>query len=167
MIGSWIKRKTEQAILKSASEDLERFMQGLQGQTADELAMLRIGATELRINMRQTGNSIDSVMDLPGLTPDEDIRLSMLLPRTIKGFQKEKMMVSAACAMVWLHSLRAYTIPELRLRGREMWQQLEKGNPSLESALVDYEAATGNPLPPDVYDEVERVPIGLEPGGAA
>ena len=41
--------------------------------------------------------------------------------------QKEGNTAAAAAMMVWHNSLRAGSTPEIRVNGREMWAQLERG----------------------------------------
>jgi len=65
--------------------------------------------------------------------------------------------------MILLHSVRALNVPEIRGLGREMWKELERGFPYVEDTLEEIRGLTGNPLPPNIDDELKFIPHGLEP----
>jgi hypothetical protein len=70
----------------------------------------------------------------------------------------EERFAEATAAMVWVHSLRALSFPEIRYLGREMWQQLERGREHVLPALQVAGAS------PEVYLEAMRmVPEDLNP----
>lgn len=162
MLG-WLKRRAELASLRAATEDLDRFLAGLQGATSEELGVLVAIATFLRANLRKEGILPDSVLGI-GLpaTPDEEITAVMQLPRLIKLFQKEGQSSDAAGAMVWLHSVRVIALyPELRNKGREMWRELSRGFGQAPQALNDIQALAGKPVPAAAFDMIEFVPPPL------
>jgi len=162
MLG-WLKRRAELASLRAATEDLDRFVARLQGATSEELGMVVAIATILRTNFRSEGILPDAVLGVgASATPDEEISTIIQLPRWIQLFQKEGQPSDAAGTMVWLHSVRVIALyPELRNKGREMWQELHRGFGHAPQALEDIQALTGKTIPSEAFDMVEFVPPPL------
>jgi hypothetical protein len=64
--------------------------------------------------------------------------------------------------MVWLHTLRCLTTPELRDLGRQMWQELERGFPHTPEALARIEAVTHRASPPGTLPACHFIPQDLD-----
>jgi hypothetical protein len=52
---------------------------------------------------------------------------------------------------------------ELRLQGRMMWSELQRGFDGAETALENVCPLTGKPIPPQAREEQRFIPDGLEP----
>jgi hypothetical protein len=161
MLGGWLRRKTEPATIKGAREELERFVESLRAMSDEEIGAVVGMAALVRTALRQSGL-------LPGesitVTPDSKQATTQLaVLELIQSHQTEQRHAEAVGAMVWLHSLRALSIPEVRLLGRQMWGQLERGQPHALAALQNM----GIPPLSDVIFECSRFPEELHPTGTA
>lgn len=164
MLGNWLRRRIQRAGVKGAITDLERFVVGLRRQSPEDIGMLVAVATILRVNLRSEGKLPDEVLRLGTLVPqDKQADTQWYVSRLIRRFQKMKRPSDAAGAMVWLHSLRAYAYPEVRLLARQMWGELERGFPHAFDALRFIEQTTGRSLPLGSLQASHFVPEGLEP----
>jgi hypothetical protein len=161
MLRGWLRRKTELATIKGAREDLERFVESLRGMSDEEIGAVVGMAALVRTALRQSGL-------LPGesltVTPDSQQATTQLgVSELIQRYQTEQRHAEAVGAMVWLHSLRALSISEVRLLGRQMWAQLERGQPHALAALQNM----GIPPLAEVIAECSRIPEGLVPTESA
>ena len=80
----------------------------------------------------------------------------------IKQFQKMGQPSDALGVWVWLHSVRALNVPEIRIFGRQMWKELVRGFPFALQALQQMRD-TGAILPNGIEWELSFIPHGLEP----
>ena len=164
MIGNWIKRKVQLAAVKGAREDLERFVLSLRGMSSEEIGTLVAVATVIRVNLQSQGGLPEGALGvgLP-VSGAEHADIQACLSNLVRLFQKERQPSDAAGAMVWLHSLRSFAYPEIRLLCRCMWEELARGFPHAERALTDIEALTGKSIPDEAIRSCNFVPPGLEP----
>jgi hypothetical protein len=153
----WLKRKVQIKAVQAAEEDIERFLKGLRGSRIEELAMITAVATHWRI--------VFATQDIDLLDPVEAERkkpvLLMQINLLIKEVQREKPSMAAGL-MVWLHTVRAANMPEIRAQGREMWTELAKSFHEVRSAAEMFETVTGVQL---YTKDPTHIPIGLEPRG--
>jgi hypothetical protein len=157
MLGGWLRRKTELATVKGAREDLERFVESLRGMSDEEVGSVVGMAALVRTVLRQSGQLPDQLLTV---TPDSKQATTQLaVLELIERYQTEQRHAEAVGAMVWLHSLRALSIPEVRLLGRQLWGQLKRGQPHALAALQDM----GVPPLADVIVECSRIPEELDP----
>jgi hypothetical protein len=159
----WLKRRAELASLRAATEDMERFLAGLQGGTSEEMGGVVATATLIRLYLREEGILPDELLGI-GLhpTPDQEIAVIVKLPRYIQLLQQKDQLADAAGVMVWLHTVRAIVLyPELRNKGREIWRELARGFSHAPQALRDKEEFFGTVIPPQAYDMVDFVPPPL------
>lgn len=164
MFGSWLKRRAQLNAVRDATADLERFVLSLKGQSADELGMLVAIAAVMRMNMRQEGRLPDEALGVGvPLSDDQQDAIQANMSRLIREWQKMNQPTDAAGGMVWLHSLRAYRYPEVRLLGRQMWGELQRGFPTVFEAFDFIEKATQKPLPLGCLQASQFIPVGLEP----
>lgn len=161
MLGGWLRRKTELATIKGAREDLERFVESLRGMSDEEIGAVVGMAALVRTALRQSGLLPEESITV---TPDSKQATTQLaVLELIQRHQAEQRHAEAVGAMVWLHSLRALSIPEARLLGRQMWGQLERGQSHALAALQDM----GIPPLAEVIFECSRIPEELHPTGIA
>ena len=161
-MGNWLKRKIQIASVKAATEDLERFLKSLRGASDEEIGMLVVVATMIRVNLRKKGRLHDEYLRIP--TPGDGSGYAPLfLSRLIKTFQKNGQPTDASGAMVWLHTVRSLAFPELRVLGREMWGELHRGFPYVERSFSEIEAMTNSPVSDMVRIEAKFLPSDLAP----
>ncbi|MAI91284.1 MAG: hypothetical protein CBB65_12640 [Hyphomonadaceae bacterium TMED5] len=90
--------------------------------------------------------------------PLED--LILFLGKETQGFQRHGKPHLAAGCRVWHMTARAFSQPELRILGREMWTELRKGFPhAADGAAVIFKMTGDLPRSSD-YD---KIPPGLVP----
>lgn len=160
----WIKRKVEIASINAATNDIDRFIKGLQGSASDEIAAGVAMATMLRLGLESIGKLPRFTIDLS--LPRDQYQADMTqlyLSQAVKEFQKMGQPTDAYAAMVWLHSVRALNIPEVRYLGRAMWGQLQRGFGDAADATIDICTMIGRAVPANIHDEVRFIPVGLEP----
>jgi hypothetical protein len=117
----WVKRRAQIAIIKSFDQDIDRFISGLKGMSAQEVAGIVVFAAHWR-NALEEGFGWD--LDHPDFVAVQDIGAATRLNRMIRDVQKQEP-VMAAGLMVWLHSV---------------WAELERGMDYAYSAAVDLRA---------------------------
>jgi hypothetical protein len=154
----WLKRK------RGEDSEMERFVMSLCGAPASDLAVLLIVATALRINMRNARHLPPSLLTVGGGSKKESLDAHLKMRGFVREFQKMKQPSDAAGAKIWLYTLDACAVPELRLLGRQMWSELARGFPHVPETFADFVALGADKrLPPGVLDEYASVPPGLEP----
>jgi hypothetical protein len=164
MFGNWIKKRVQLASVRSVTHDLERFVLSLRGHSDEENGMVIAIATIIRMNMRAEGRLPDAALGVGMPLPDTEQAMAQLgVSRLVQQFQKLKQPIDAAGAMVWLHTLRAFCYPEVRLLGRQMWGKLQRGFPHALDAFAFIERATGTSPPLGSLLASQFVPPGLEP----
>lgn len=162
MIGRWIKKKIYDAGYKTGLEEIERFTLSIRGQTGEEIGMLLAIANLIRIELMNDDRLSMQVLNFES-SESEHANAQMFVSNMVRVFQKENQKSDAAGTMVWLHSLRAQSYPELRIKGREMWAELSRGFEHVYDALNDIEAMTQKALPELSNEEIYFIPVGLEP----
>jgi hypothetical protein len=163
----WAKRKLEVASASAMKDDIGRFIAGLRGADDYEIGSMIVLANSLRIKLLNMGKIPEAALDF-SIPRDDDTQLqcdlcSVTLANAIKQFQKMGQPTDAFSAMVWLHSVRALNIPEIRGLGREMWGQLSRGFPYVDEPLWEMKGLVGDRLPVGLEHELMFVPRGLEP----
>lgn len=152
---NWLKRKAQLAIIRSAEEDIDRFIASLRGADVEDLRMIVAVATHWRHVF-----SADGIDLLDPVTAEKNKpTLLMTLNRLIREVQKEKPEFAVGL-MVWLHTVRAANMPELRYKGRIMWGELSQGFEGAEAAGFTLSIMQGVRLHLSTPD---LVPAGLEP----
>ena len=165
MLRNWFKNKRSirLAQVRDATADLERFNVALKGMSDQELGTVVAMAAALRMELREAG-----------LFPDEALGVGFPLPEDKQDFIRrnigglvldwqKKNHPNTAAAMVWAHTLRAYHFPEVRLLGRQMWGELERGFPHALAAFSFMESIAGQSPPLGSLLASQFIPIGLEP----
>jgi hypothetical protein len=154
---TWLRRKAQLVIVKSGREDLERFVESLRGQSAQKIGTLLVVAASVRIALRQSGVLPD---ELVRVTADpQQAAAQLAVAQLVRRYQSKDRFEEAAGAMVWLHTMRALSTPELRLLGRQMWRELARGHNHISASLE------GMGLMPfsAVGVEAVRIPDDLDP----
>jgi hypothetical protein len=167
MLRNWFKSKRSVSIasVRDATGDLERFLLALKGMSDEEIGTLVAMAAVLRMELREQNLFPDAALGVGTPLPErEQGTLQANLSRMVLDLQKNNS-PNAGAAMVWLHSLRAFRYPEVRLLGRQMWGELERGFPHVLEALGFMERPVGQPLPLGALRAGRFIPVGLEPFG--
>lgn len=163
----WVKKRAMEASADAMKNDIERFTAGLSGADDEELSTMLVIANIVRLRLIESGRIPPAALDF-GIPRDDALALQcdmcpVALVSLIKQFQKMGQPSDATGAMIWLHSVRALNVPEIRAHGREMWRQLERGFPYVEDALMGIQELVGERLPHNIGDELTFIPHGLEP----
>ncbi|CCG41828.1 hypothetical protein [Magnetospirillum molischianum] len=142
---------------KVQRKEITRFTDALRAMDSDEIGALLALATDLRHTLEA-----DSRLDLLDPRAVEIIwpSAAQALNRQIRNMQATNSRELAAAAMVWLHTIRAANNPDLRMLGREMWRQLERGFPKVEQAAADLQVVGMSHLNIEGYSVF---PLGLSP----
>lgn len=162
----WARRRFQLHAARRAAVDLRRQIDVYAGMDDHEVAFLLVGATYCRLELERRGELPCQCLDL-SLPRGPEVHLAQgALRRLIRRAQRESRHVAAACLMVWLHSARALNLPEIRMLGREMWQELARGFAGIESAHALWEEEVFDSADPALVpssEEFRFVPVGLEP----
>ena len=135
---SWLKRKAEISFAKSQKVDVDRFTLGLRGADSDQIALVVAIATHWRNVLKDDGVDLLDPMSAEQIDP----MIALKLNKMIRQVQKENP-TFATGLMVWLHTIRTANTPELRLEGRAMWSELQRGFPFAQEAGEDLADITG------------------------
>jgi hypothetical protein len=165
MLRNWFKSKGSIRVVqvRNATADLERFVLALKGMSDQEIGTVVAIAAAVRMELRR--------MDM---FPDEALGVGVPLPdakqdfirRNLSGLAvdwQKKNHPNTAGAIVWAHTMRAYHFPEVRLLGRQMWGELERGFPHAVAAFGSMQAITGQAPPVGSLQASQFIPVGLEP----
>lgn len=162
MIVNWMRKKVQKMVLKSAQQEITRFVSSLRVIDDKEVGMLVGIATIIRMNLDEHGYVSGHVFNIES-SMEAQAQAEEFLLDLIKRFQKRGQRTDAAGAMVWLHTLRAFTSPETITMGREMWKELSRGFPHVKDSLERIKGLKGNSIPTEAYRECLFIPPGLEP----
>jgi hypothetical protein len=155
-MASWFARKFDKWAAKSQTEQMSEFITGLRSADGEELGLVVAIATHLRNGMEEKGLIISDPIVFTSTHPYFTYEMS----KTVIKLQKEGKLQLAAGWMVWVHTLRAGTRLELRQFGRDMWRELARGFPHVETAAITWGALQGVEL--DTRGAAE-FPKGLTP----
>lgn len=159
-----LKRLLRSATLSSARRDFDQYLMALDGASTRELGSMVLVAQEARLWAERQGIGA-SVFLTPFSVPPSEVanaQAALLQARAMASTQGADTL--GAGLAVWLYSLRAVALPELRIHGRRMWGILARGFPharqiAREAGVSEDAARLG--------EEIDAVPTGLEPRDAA
>jgi hypothetical protein len=161
MLSEWLRRRFEHNAARSGRVGLERFVASLRSQPENEIAMLVVVAAAIRVRLRDAGHLPDDVLQATSMHEYEQATVRQRVSRLVRKYQTHSEYIDAAGAMVWLHTLRSLTTPELRDLGRQMWQELQRGFPHTSDALARIETATRRASPPGTLPACHFIPQDL------
>ena len=164
MFLNWFKSKRSAQLrdVRNAAADLERFLASLKALSDQELGTVVAMAAIIRVELREKNRFPDAALGIGVPLPDverDDLRRN--LSGLVQSFQQREH-PSTSGAMVWLHSLRAFHFPEVRMLGRQMWAELERGFPHVVDAFRFIEETVKMPLPSGIVQASRFIPVGLE-----
>lgn len=138
------------------AKEIQFFLNGLRAADADEIGLIVASSADWRHKLIETG--FDPL--LPAVCLAKDSTITFQISRTIELLQKAGQQHYCAGLMVWAHTLRAMTRPELRLYGRQMWAELARGFPYAPASAFNAKMLFGMEFRLSGYD---RFPDGLTP----
>ena len=161
--GLFGRRDDRRALGAKATDEIEQFLLALKGMSDEELGSAVAMAAVVRMSLRQQG-----------VLPDEALGIGLPLPEGQEAVVRRNVVQTALAmqrqnhamaggAMVWVHTLRAYHLPEVRLLGRQMWSELQRGFAHALPALSFMEQQTRQPPPLGSALATQFIPVGLEP----
>jgi len=110
--------------------------------TNPEMSELLAYATHTRHLLERLGVDLSVPNDIyithPNLLPE--------LIKRVRAFQTQGNHIAASSMMVWAHTIRATTPPDLKELGTAMWRELSRGLSGVESAAASVAARTGQQL---------------------
>lgn len=137
-------------------KELQAFIDGLASMDGPEIGSLLVVASHIRNNLEESGcRLLDPLVDYP-----RDPTIVLRLRGMIREYQRTKQLIDASGTMVWLHTMRVGGQHELRPLAREMWRQLERGFPYVDTAAFDILRLTLKLPKTKGYDQF---PAGLTP----
>jgi hypothetical protein len=129
---------------KSAKE-LTEFLNALR--KADVFSLGTVAAQATDVASRQANSSNYSInLRYPREALRLNPRLLWELEEEVITLQKAGRQVDAPGTIVWVHTLRAEQVPELRPAVNEMWQIIGKGTGYINAAAREYSQSTGRTL---------------------
>tara|TARA_R110000851_G_scaffold218100_1_gene371029 strand:- start:132 stop:629 length:498 start_codon:yes stop_codon:yes gene_type:complete len=159
----WLKSRVQKKSVDAMRDDLERFARSLEGASSQEAADVLMMATLVRLQLEKSGQLQPSDLSLMSSNGSMEADLLPLkINRFISDLQKQGKKELAAGAMVWLHTARVVVNPELRLLGRAMWRELQRGLPAIDPSHIQDGIRLGH-LPDDIENQLGFIPKGLEP----
>lgn len=137
-------------------KELEHFLEGLRGADSDDIGLIVACATDWRHRLAVGGCDLR----FPAVCLLSDSTITFKLVKQIQALQKQGLPHLAVGLMVWVHSLRAMTRPELRRLGREMWKELSRGFDCAEEKAIGAASLIGVKYR---TDDCDCIPDGLTP----
>lgn len=152
MVFSWLKGKAQRKFASMQREELQQFVNMLEGVGDEEAGLVCALAANFR-------NEVIDICDLsdPLITVGEKIPLTFV--RHYQDLQKQGLQVIAPGVAVWLHTARAVHTPENRNLARTMWSEIARGIPYAPEAADSFYELTGRELSIEGH---ETLPIGFE-----
>ena len=120
---NWFARKTVDIATNRQRKEILVFLESLCAADGDELGLMIACATHVRHTLEKNGNNL---LDPIALVLEQPY-FCYTLSKTVIALQKQNKFVAAAGMSVWVHTLRAAAAPELRVLGRAVWRELQRG----------------------------------------
>ena len=138
------------------TKEFEEFIGALKSMDAEEIGLPVAMATDFRNRLLKAGMNLGEPAIVCALYPEFTYKLS----REAIQLQQQGRPIDAVPLMIWVHSLRAVSKPQLRGYGRKMWSELERGFKYVDQASLDFKALYGKSLNTNFSSEF---PNGLTP----
>jgi hypothetical protein len=143
-------------MIKIMEQEIKQYIQSIQGMDNGDIACVILHATMARnVTGRNLGvNFLDPIIEL-----ENNVSITLKIGDMIKASQRDKQYVVAASFMVWLHTFRSISQPEMRIYGKQLWKELNRGimyindNTHMLYTYTYLEAA-------DIMD-YHQIPLGL------
>ena len=147
-----IKKIIHKWTLKRMGNELRYFIDTLKNMTPDEVSFVVMTATVVRNTFIKDmnldfGNPVEAQAQSPFI--------SLHLAKLINDCKRKNTIIDRTAYIVWAHTLRVASQPELAPLGKELWNELERGidylnnNPELvEKCTTENANPTGYQLIP-------------------
>jgi hypothetical protein len=136
---NWLKRRAQIAVIDAGQQDIDRFIEGLRGASSTEVGTVLACGYHW---MWQLQREFDWNLMEPDRVVLSDPAAQMTLNQLIRSVQRKEPAMAVGL-MIWLHTLRAANIPELRYSGRRMWKQLLRGAPHVYDGAYCFRLVAG------------------------
>lgn len=160
MILKWLQKKSQLSYINAAKIDLNRFLDLLKSFNDIEISKIVAAATIAKIELNKLGKLNNNVFSISCDMVTQSQTL-LFFSQLLKDLEDNKRFFGAFGMTVWIHTLRSFLYPELRLFGCQMWKELVKGFPFVEQTLIKIEREN-MPVPKEAYTEYNFIPIDLE-----
>jgi len=140
MIECFLKRKIGQFALDTHRNQVEEYVALLAAGENNDMACIVALAAMIRRQLIKINPSLQKLLD-DGYSCNHkelaDIMLNLgRIEKTILQEQKSNSTMDIAGLHVWLQTLRCMAHPELYTKGRQIWQNLQRGMNCLEEGLT-------------------------------
>ncbi len=165
MIGEWLRNRLRHKVVREGRLELVQFLNHVENVSDRDIGPVVAVATMIRINLENMDVVPRNLFDEKWAAElDSRGRIVGRLRNLVRQFEWKKQHNDAVGTLVWLHTLRALTIPELRPLGCDLWRELRRGFSHVEEVLKIVEEAKNEPLDPRVREEYRWIPSGLGGG---
>jgi hypothetical protein len=141
--------------------EIDDFVRNLSAMDGTDLGMIVAIATDTRHTITLKYDTWDLLS--PDITCLRHPNIALELGSLIKGCQKTNNLTAATSLMVWLFTVRGAIALECLQSARNMWGELERGFPHVESCARN--VAEGIGVTPKILDirDYDRFPDGQTP----
>ena len=153
MIFGWLDRKAEQ----TQRNEADKFIVSLKGADLGLIDTVHGNAMFWAEFHRRKGKDLYEMANW--IFDKNEMWFPLTLGKMIKDQQKHGRFSTATGLMVWLFSARAILQPELRLGGRELWEQLSRS--TFEAEMIAGQSCLAMEYSTNFVDH-SRIPFGLE-----
>jgi hypothetical protein len=136
----WVKQKVLDWSVSAQEREMRDWIAKLAALDASEVGTIVAVAMHYR-NVLANHPKIDLMYPFVAITLDPMIGIK--LARDIQRLQSERLFSLASGVMVWLFTVRAAQAPELRMLGRQLWGELQRGFESVPEAAASVQELTG------------------------
>ncbi len=135
-------------------EDLENFIEVIRQHSDQELGLLLAIANDFRKKFLE---ATDIDLHEPQQAICEHPELLFELSECVHEAKQEGDFNTAGSMLLWIHTLRAASLPDLRPLGIELWSELSRGFDSIEESAQHYLSITGITLNIDTAKEIPTI----------
>jgi len=151
VIKGWFQKK----MIRVQKEEIENFLLGLKGGNSGVVDLVVASTVYWEKIYKNKGLYLYEVAGWHFQHP----MMALELNRSIKENQKAGNRSAATGLMVWLHTVRACEVPEIKYYAREMWKKLMRTSEDVEEIVQGLFVSTGL----DADYDLRRVPTDFEP----
>jgi hypothetical protein len=127
----WLKNLLLRGVVATQRREMIAFTTNLSAMDAEEIGLVVACANHQRLLMLENSGWD---FNYPAVLADHPSNIPVLLGNAIIELQRQGRPQLAAGIWVWVHTLRAFRLLELRQDGRDLWRQLARGFPFVDSA---------------------------------